>query len=156
MVDSKNNFKQGSTEAGQRLYDEIMKKEVYDCKNPVLLKALKDTGSLDVGFPAEAAEVLGKCVQYLMKEKHETKISKKTLDDAIKMVYEFDKTDAVEAIHFARENVIRILSATWSKGDQIAIGLGGMSKEDYEAFCRGLNQKYVSTGPVKGNDIERK
>ncbi len=156
MANSKDNFEQGSANVEQHLFDKIMKQEKYDCKNPTLLKALKDTGSLDIGFPAEAAEVLGKCLQYLMKQRKETKVSEQTLDDAIKMIDKFDKTDAGDAINFARDNVIRILSATWSKGDQIAIGLGNMSKANYEAFYRALVRKYVS--PLPGHTVvsERK
>lgn len=156
MTESKEIFKQASIQVEQDMFNKIMKQEIYDCKNPLLLKALKDTGSLDIGFPAEAAEVLGKCLQSLMKERNETKVNEQTLTDAIDMIDKFDKTVAGEAIHLARDNVIRILSATWSKGDQIAINLGGMSKEDYEAFCRGLNKKYISTGPAHKSHNEKK
>ena len=92
MTESKEIFKQASIQVEQDMFNKIMKQEIYDCKNPLLLKALKDTGSLDIGFPAEAAEVLGKCLQSLMKERNETKVNEQTLTDAIDMIDKFDKT----------------------------------------------------------------
>ena len=138
----------------KEVFDKIMKEENYDCKNPVLFKNLVDTGSLDIGYPAKAAEALGKCLQGLMKLNKEDKLSEQTLTNAIDAIMSFDHVNN-NALHFCRKNTLKILAATWEKGEQVFNILGG-DKEIYQTFCRNMNKNYVKNvfkTPQKTIDI---
>ncbi len=138
----------------KEIFDRIMKEETYDCKNSVLLRNIMDTGSLDRGLPAKAAVSLGKCLQGLMKLRKEDTLSKKTLTDGIEAIDKFDFANN-DALYHCRENTLKILSATWKNGEQIAECIG-VSKEGYQHFCRGMNQEFVKNSYSKSvNSVNR-
>ena len=127
----------------EALYNKIMRTEKYCCKNPKLLKIItNDKDSLDRAFPAKAAITLGKCLQGLMRSRHEKELTEKTFNDAVAAVLRFDKTVASEALYFAKENTFKILMATWKHGEQIAPFVG-LTKRGYDNLCAGLNQEFM-------------
>ena len=131
------------------LYNKIMREEKYNCKKPGLLRIIEgDKNALDCAYPAKAAIVLGKCLQGLMKVRGEKKLTEKTLNDAVAAIMKFDKTVAVEAIYFAKENTFRIIMATWKNGDQIAPFVG-LTKTGYESSCCTLKQDFVKTSKAR-------
>lgn len=115
-------------------FNDSVSAEVYECKNPRFLNALKDRGSFDELF-ATCAEVLGSRLQALMKEKGEPDtVSTDVLTQAMNDVLEYDAKNS-DTLYFSRNNTLKVLMATWSKGDKVAECLG-IDKESYTSMCK--------------------
>ena len=118
-----------------------MKDETYECKNPVLFKALKEHPSaLDIALPAAAAEALGKRLQSLQKNES-GKLTETTLSQAISDVETYDEVNN-DAMYFRKENTLRILMTTWAKGGEVAACLG-IDDKTYAEMCRNMNKNYA-------------
>lgn len=127
--------------------------ETFNCKNPILLKALKENpSSLDIAFPANSAEELGKRLQVLLKGQN-TKVTEKILYQAIGDVEKYDEVNN-DVLCFRRDNTLRILIATWDKGEELASCLG-IDEKTYKSMCQNMNKNYAPTGKIDDNQIQR-
>lgn len=134
-------------------YLENMNKEIFKCKNPVLLKSLKEhEASLDIAFPAQSAEALGKRLQWLLRD-NEGKVSEKALYQAISDVEKYDEENN-DALCFRRDSTLKILMATWEKGDEVASCLG-IDAETYKTMCKNMNKNYANVEKTDDNQIHR-
>lgn len=144
--------KSNKTAVTKEDFDKIMQEEKFACKNPVLFKNIsEDANAFDRALPAKAAEALGKCLQGLMKTRKEEQLTEKTLEDGIKAIDAFDSNNN-DALRFSYEHTIKILAATWEKGEQVAECLGA-SKESYQKFCRSMNKEFVENVSQTSNKV---
>jgi hypothetical protein len=134
-------------------YRADMANETFNCKNPILLKALKENpSSLDIAFPANSAEELGKRLQVLLKGQ-DTKVTEKILYQAIGDVEKYDEVNN-DALCFRRDNTLQILMATWDKGEEVATCLG-INAETYKTMCKNMNKNYANVEKTDDNQIQR-
>ena len=148
----------------QETFDKFMKEETFACKNPVLLKAIKKEDDASCLIQdGEGAEVLGKCLQGLMKMRKEDELSGQTFLEAKQAVQDFGEkglSDTLAGVGDMQDGIYNTLATTWEKGEQIfnlAFSKGHLDSSyggtawmarfshDYQGFCRAINQKYVKS-----------
>lgn len=134
----------------EKKFNDSVGNEVYECKNPVLMRNLKQTDSFETCM-AESAEMLGKYLQSTLKKQRDSeKISKRTLSRAIKDTIKYGDPRFTDALFHSPTETLKVLMATWSKGDKIAECLG-IKKEDYNTMCKNINENYC--GKNQNNTI---